>query len=158
MGVGKDGEGGEGRGPVVCPPGQRIRLPISCAPPVDDAVVVGREGGRSPGVPPRRSACRAKVLEVFMVGVDADMGLCSLQVDPPLLERLHDCKQLLGVDGIVEFGRIELPGVVADWVQIAIGVFLGQDAAQGEVGRVRLHCDELSGWKCCKIGAEVKAR
>ena len=26
-------------------------------------------------------------------------------------------------------------------MQLAIGVLLGQDAAQGEVGRVRLHCD-----------------
>ena len=74
MGLGKDGEGGEGRGPVVCPPGQRIRLPISCAPPVDDGVVVGREGGRPPGVPPGRSARGTKVFEVFMVGVDADKG------------------------------------------------------------------------------------
>ena len=46
MGLRKYGEGGEGRRPVVCPPGQRIRLPISCAPPVDDVVVVGRKGGR----------------------------------------------------------------------------------------------------------------
>ena len=57
MGLKKDGKGGEGRGPVVCPPGQRIRLTICCAPPVDDAVVVGREGGRPPGV--RRDVVRA---------------------------------------------------------------------------------------------------
>ena len=98
MGVGKDGEGGEGRGPVVCPPGQRIRLPICCAPLVDDVVVVGREGGRPPGVPPERSA---EVFEVFMVGVDADNDFCTLQVDPPLFECLHDREQLLVVDRVV---------------------------------------------------------
>ena len=46
MGLGKDGEGGEERGPVVGPLGQRIGLAIGYFPPVDDVVVVGREGGR----------------------------------------------------------------------------------------------------------------
>ena len=51
MGVGKDGEGGEGRGPVVCPPGQRIGLAIGCSLPVDDVAGVGRLLGPLPIVP-----------------------------------------------------------------------------------------------------------
>ena len=121
---------------MVCPSGQRIRLTISCAPPVDDVVVVGCEGGRPPGVPPGRSARSTKVFEIFMVGVDADRGFCSLQVDPPLLEGLHDREQLLVVDGVVEFSWGKLVGVVADRVQHAIRVCVGQNAAQGVVGRM----------------------
>ena len=75
MGVGRDGEGGEGRGPVVCPPGQRIGLAIGCSLPVDDVVGVGREDGRPLGVPPGRSARSIEIFEVFMVGVDADRGV-----------------------------------------------------------------------------------
>ena len=62
MGVGKDGEGGEGRGPVVCPAGQRIGLAIGCPLSVDDVVGVGRQSRRPPGMPPGRSAGRAEVL------------------------------------------------------------------------------------------------
>ena len=90
MGWGKDGEGGEGRGPVVCPPGQRIGLAIGCSPPVDDVVGVGRQSRRPPGMPPGRSAGRAEVFQVLMVSVDLYMGSWTLQVDPPLRERLHD--------------------------------------------------------------------
>ena len=90
MGVGKDGEGGEGGGPVICPPGQSIGLAIGCSLPVDDDVGVGCEGGRPPSMLPGRSAGRAKVLEVFMISVDLDRGSWPLQVDSPLFERLHD--------------------------------------------------------------------
>ena len=90
MGVGKDGEGGEGRGPVVCPLGQRIDLAIGCSPPVDDVVGVGRQCRRPRGMPPRRSAGRAKVLQVFVISVDLDRGSWPLQVDSPLPERLHN--------------------------------------------------------------------
>ena len=90
MGVGKNGEGGEGRGPVVCPPGQRIGLAIGCSPPVDDVVGVGRQSGRPPGMPLGRSAGRVEVLQVFVIRVDLDRGSWPLQVDPPLPERLHD--------------------------------------------------------------------
>ena len=76
-----------------------------------------------------------------MVGVDADKGFCTLQVDPPLLECLHDREHLLVVDRVVELGGGELAGVVADRMQLAIWVCLGQNAAQGVVGRVRLHCE-----------------
>ena len=126
---------------MVCPPGHRIRVPISCAAPVDDAVVVGREGGRLPGVPPERCARRTEIFEVFMVGVDADRGFCTLQVDPPLLECLHDREQLLVGDGVIELSWGKLAGVAADRVQHAIRVCVGQNAAQGVVGRICLHCE-----------------
>ena len=76
-----------------------------------------------------------------MIRVDFERCSNSFEVDPPLLERLDDCQQLLIVDRVVELGRAELPQVIADRVQLAIGVGLGQDAAQGEVGGVRLHSD-----------------
>ena len=126
---------------MVCPPRQRTRLAIRCAPPVDDVVIVGREGGRPPGVPPGRSARSTEVFEVFMVGVDTDRGFCSLQVDPPLLECLHDREQLLVVDGVVALSWVKLAGVVADRVQHSIRVCVGQNVAQGVVGRIRLHCE-----------------
>ena len=47
---GKDGEGGEGRGNVVCSPGQRIGLAFGRSLAVDDGVSVGCEGSRPPGV------------------------------------------------------------------------------------------------------------
>ena len=53
--------GREGRGPVVCPPGQRIGLAIGYSPPVDDVVGVGRQSRRPLGMPPGRSAGRAEV-------------------------------------------------------------------------------------------------
>ena len=90
MGVGKDGEGGEGRGAVVRPPGQRIGLAIGCSLPVDDGVGVGRKCRRPPGMPPRRSAGRAEVLQVFVISVDLDRRSWPLQVDSPLPKRLHD--------------------------------------------------------------------
>ena len=74
MGLGKDGEGGEGRGPVIGSPRQRIGLAIGCSPPVDDVVGVGRQSGRPPGMPPGRSAGRTEVFQVFMVGVDLVLG------------------------------------------------------------------------------------
>ena len=76
-----------------------------------------------------------------MILVDFDRCSSSFEVDPPLLERLDDRQQLLIVDRVVELGRTELPRVVADRVELAIGVGLGQDASQGEVGRLRLHSD-----------------
>ena len=76
-----------------------------------------------------------------MVGADADRGFYSLQVDPPLLECLHDREQLLVVDRVVELSGGKLAGVVADGMQFAIWVCVGQNAAQGVVGRVRLHCE-----------------
>ena len=90
MGVGKNGEGGEEEGPVVCPPGQRIGLAIGCSLPVDDVVGVGRQCRRPPGMPPGRSAGRTEVLQVFVISVDPDRGSWPFQVDPPLPERLHD--------------------------------------------------------------------
>ena len=50
-------------------------------------------------------------------------------------------QQLLIVDGVVELWWGELPRVVGDRIQLAIGICLGQDAARGVVGRVRLHSD-----------------
>ena len=90
MGLGKDGEGGEGRGPVVCPSGQRIGLAIGCSPPVDDVVGVGRKSRRPLGMLLGRSAGCDEVLQVFMFSVDLDKGSWPLQVDSPLSERLHD--------------------------------------------------------------------
>ena len=91
MGVGKDGEGGEGRGNVVCSPGQRIGLAVGSSLSMDDSVGVGREGCNPPGMPPRRNTSNTEVLQIFVVGVDPDRCSSSLRVDPPLLERLHDC-------------------------------------------------------------------
>ena len=76
-----------------------------------------------------------------MVGVDADRGFCSLQVDPPLLECLHDREQLLVVDGVLELGWGKLAGVVADRVQHSSRVCVGHNAARGVVGRIRLHSE-----------------
>ena len=121
--------------------GQRIGLAISRSLAIDDGVGVGREGSRPPGMPPRRSASSAEVFQVFVIRVNFDKCSSSFQVDPPLLERLDDRQQLLIVDRVVELGRTELPRVVADRVQLGIGVGLGQDASQGEVGGVRLHTD-----------------
>ena len=50
-------------------------------------------------------------------------------------------KQLLVVDGVVELNWGKLAGVVADRVQHSSQVCVGQDAAQGVVGRIRLHCE-----------------
>ena len=126
---------------MVCSPGQRIGLAVSRSLTIDDGVGVGRERSRPPGMPSRRSASSAEVFQVFMIRVDFDRCSSSFQVDPPLLARLDDRQQLLIVDRVVELGRTELPRVVADRVQLAIRVGLGQDASQGEVGRVRLHSD-----------------
>ena len=90
MGLRKDGKGGEGRGPVVCPPLQRIGQAIGCSPLVDDVGGVGRQCRRPLGMPPGRSAGRAKVFQVLMISVDLDKGSWPFQVDSPLLERLHD--------------------------------------------------------------------
>ena len=90
MGVGKNGEGGEEGGPVVCPPGQRIGLAIGCSPPVDDVVGVGCQCGSPPGMPPGRSASRAEIFHVFVISVGLDRESWPLQVDSPLPERLHD--------------------------------------------------------------------
>ena len=92
-------------------------------------------------MPPGRSAGRREVHQVFVVGVDLDRDNWPLQVDSASLEGLHHRQQLSVVDGVVQLRRGELPRVVADRMQLAIGVFLGQDAALREVGRVHLHRD-----------------
>ena len=66
-------------------------------------------------------------------GVDDDRVGRALQIDSPLAEGSHNGEQLLIVDEIVEFGRVELLGVVRDGVEIAPGVWLRQDAAEAEV-------------------------
>ena len=129
MGLGKDGEGGEGRGPVISSPRQRIGLAIGCSPPVDDVVGVGRQSRRPPGMPPGRSAGLAEILQVLMIRVDQDRGGRPLQVDPPLFECFHHREEFFVVDRVVQLSWGELAGVVADRVQLAIGVLLGQDAA-----------------------------
>ena len=68
-----------------------------------------------------------------MVGVDDDRVGRALRIDSPLAEGSHDGEQLLIIDGIVEFGRVELPGVVRDGVELATWVWLQQDATEAEV-------------------------
>ena len=62
MGLRKDGEGGEGRGPVVYPSKQRIDMAVGCSPPVDDAVVVGCGGRRADA----HLACRRDVVRAVL--------------------------------------------------------------------------------------------
>ena len=113
--------------------GQRIGLSVGRPLAVDDGVGVGRESSRPPGMASRRSTSSTEVLEVLVVRVDLHRCSSSLQVDPLVFERLHDNKQLLVIDGVVELDRAKLPRVVADRMELAIGVGLGQDASECKV-------------------------
>ena len=75
---------------MVCSPGQRIGLAVGRSLAVDDGVGVGRESSRPPGMSSRRSTSSTEVLEVFVIRVDFDRCSSSLQIDPPLFERLDD--------------------------------------------------------------------
>ena len=151
---GEDGNGeGGGWVLVVWPPGEGVRLAVGCPLSVDYVVLVRSQGCRPPGMSSGCSPACRKVLEVLVIGEDLDWMLGSFDVDSPMLEPGYHREQLFIVDGVVHFGWGQLPGVVAHRVHVAFWGGLGQDAADGEVGGVRLDGDGQVGLEVFEDGS-----
>ena len=116
--------GGCGWQQIVRSAGKGIRLSIAGPFSVDYSEVVGCQRLGPPSVSSGCSSSGVEIFQVLMVGVDDDRVGRALQIDSPLAKGSHDGEQLLIVDRIVEFGRVELFGVVRDVVELAPGVWL----------------------------------
>jgi hypothetical protein len=98
-----------------------------------------------------------EILEILLIALYRDPGICPRDIGSPLLHRLHNRKKLPIARVIVRFSRRAFSEFEIDWSQSSEPVILIEDAGDCEAAASVWRISGFAGSECCRIRASVRA-